>query len=142
MAEGVRVVPSSIGWVDLLWVINNHLQYAAIKNLDGEFVSATPESVAAAGASALPFFQTRAPDFRLFVTNGPGKNVYPVSSFMWLLIYDDTDKKQHSAMIDFLKWVLTDGQKLALKLGYPPLPSSLVEIELHRLGVEYSLSSR
>jgi phosphate transport system substrate-binding protein len=138
VAAIVHEVPGSIGCADLLWVRENHLKYAAVKNFDGEFVSATSDSIMAAGASTLPFIQAKAPDFRLSITNNRGKMAYPVSSFLWILLYDDDDykdKKQHEAMIDFLKWILTNGQELAPKLGYSPLPSRLVDIELRRLDV-------
>ena len=136
MAAIVHEVPGSIGCADLLWVRENHLKYAAVKNFDGEFVSATSDSIAA-GASTLPFIQAKAPDSP-FHNQQSGKMAYPVSSFMWILLYDDDDykdKKQHEAMIDFLKWILTNGQELAPKLGYSPLPSRLVDIELRRLDV-------
>ena len=62
-------------------------------------------------------------DFRVSITNAPGKGVYPISSFTWLLLYENPkDKAQAKVMVDFMKWALTDGQKFAPELGYAPLP--------------------
>lgn len=110
------------------------LKYAAVKNSNGEFVMASPESVTAAGGSAMSSIQAQAPDFRVSLTNAPGKLSYPIASFTWLLLYENSkETKENEVMVDFLKWVLADGQKLALKLGYPALPSDLVQIELKHL---------
>ncbi len=111
------------------------LKYAAVKNSNGEFVMASPESVTAAGASAMSSIQAQAPDFRVSLTNAPGKLSYPIASFTWLLLYENSkETKENEVMVDFLKWVLADGQKLALKLGYPALPKDLVQMELKRLS--------
>lgn len=107
-----------------------------VKNAEVEFVPASPESLTAAAAEAMPFIQNQAPDFRVSITNPPGKKSYPIASFAWLLLYENSEEmKRNEAMVDFLKWILTDGQRLALKLGYPSLPSNLIETELQRLKV-------
>jgi len=70
-------------------------------------------------------------DFRVSITNAPGKGAYPISSFTWLLLYENPkDKAQSKIMVDFLKWALTDGQKLAPPLGYAPLPAEVVKLEM------------
>jgi len=70
-------------------------------------------------------------DFRVSITNAPGKGAYPISSFTWLLLYENPkDKAQGKIMVDFLKWALTDGQKLAPPLGYAPLPAEVVKLEM------------
>lgn len=138
-AEGaaafVPETPGSIGYLPLEIATLRGLEYAAVKNSDGEFVAPSAESVTAAAAAELPSIQTSAPDFRISITNAPGKNSYPIASFIWLAFYQDPgDTKQRDAMVDFLKWILTDGQKLALKVGYPALPNNLIDIELQQLS--------
>jgi phosphate transport system substrate-binding protein len=74
-------------------------------------------------------------DFRVSITNAPGAGAYPISSFTWLLLYEDPkDKAQARIMVDFMKWALTDGQKLASELGYAPLPVEVVARETEALG--------
>jgi len=86
-------------------------------------------AAAAAAASQMP------PDFRVSITNAPGKGVYPISSFTWLLLYENPkDKAQAKAMVDFMKWALSDGQKYCGDLGYAPLPESVVKLELAALA--------
>ena len=95
-------------------------RYGAVQNAAGEFVKASIESVTAAAAAAA---KMPADDFRVSITNAPGQGVYPISSFTWLLLYENPkDKAQAKAMVDFVKWALTDGQKFATELGYAPLP--------------------
>ncbi len=103
-----------------------------VQNSAGEFVRASVETVstaaAAAGGAAMPR------DFRVSITNAPGKNVYPISSFTWLLFYESPkDKGRARAMVDFMKWALTDGQKFAPELGYAPLPPAVVALEMEAL---------
>lgn len=137
-AEGtagfVSQTPGSFGYLPLAFAHaqsrEGSLKYAAVKNSDGEFVMPSPESVTAATASA----KIKPPDFRISITNAPGKTSYPIASFMWLLLYENPkEKKQNEAMVGFLNWALMDGQKVALKLGYPTLPSDLVQVELQQL---------
>jgi phosphate transport system substrate-binding protein len=131
VAGAVRQTPGSIGYVELIYALQNKIAYGAVKSMDGEFVQASIESVSAAAAaasSAMP------PDFRVSITNAPGKGVYPISSFTWLLLYESPrDKSQSKIMVDFLKWALTDGQQFAGALGYAPLPKSVVELEMAAL---------
>ncbi len=73
-------------------------------------------------------------DFRVSITNAPGSGVYPVSSFTWLLLYENPkDKAQAKIMVDFVKWALSDGQKFAGGLGYAPLPEAVIKLELAAL---------
>jgi phosphate transport system substrate-binding protein len=137
-AEGtagfVRHTPGAIGYV---WQNRVHgtEQYGIVQNLDGEFIAASPESLTAASTSAISSIKTESPDFRVSITNAPGKASYPIASFTWLLLYENPkEEKQNETMVSFLKWVLTDGQKVALKLGYPALPNDLVQMELKQLG--------
>jgi phosphate transport system substrate-binding protein len=94
----------------------------------GEFVRASEQSVTAAAASAAGKMPA---DFRVSITNAPGKGVYPISSFTWMLLYEHPrDKALGKIMVDFMKWALTEGQKFAGPLGYAPLPAEVIKMEM------------
>ena len=127
VAGAVRQTPGSIGYVELIYALQNKIAYGAVRSMDGEFVQATTETVSAAAAAAA---KQMPPDFRVSITNAPGKGVYPVSSFTWLLLYESPkDRNQSLIMVEFMKWALTEGQAFAGALGYAPLPRSVVEME-------------
>jgi phosphate transport system substrate-binding protein len=127
VAGAVRQTPGSIGYVELIYALQNKIAYGAVRSMDGEFVQATIDSVAAAASAAATQMP---PDFRVSITNAPGKGVYPISSFTWILLYESPrDKERSRTMVDFMKWALTDGQKFAGDLGYAPLPTGVVELE-------------
>src|SRR5262249_25387508 len=127
----VQQTPGSIGYVELIYALQNKISFGSVKNLDNEFVRASVESVTAAAGSAA---SQMPPDFRVSITNAPGKGVYPISSFTWLLFYESPkDKKQAQLMIDFMKWALTEGQKYCSELGYAPLPDSVVKLEMEAI---------
>ncbi len=127
----VKQTPGSIGYVELVYALQNKIDYGSVQNIAGEFVRSSLESVTAAAgaaASAMP------KDFRVSITNAPGKGVYPISSFTWLLLYENPkDKQRGKIMVDFMKWALTDGQRFAPQLGYAPIPASVVQIEQEAL---------
>ena len=124
----VKQTPGSIGYVELIYAKQNKIDYGLVQNLDGEFVSATLESVTAAASAA---GKAMPKDFRVSITNAPGKTAYPISSFTWLLFYESPkDKQRAKIMVDFMKWALTDGQKYAADLGYAPLPQEVVALEM------------
>jgi phosphate transport system substrate-binding protein len=127
----VTQTPGSIGYVELIYALQNKISYGSVQNMAGEFMKATEASVTAAAAGAA----TKMPaDFRVSITNAEGKGVYPVSSFTWLLLYESPkDKAQSKIMVDFVKGALTDGQKLAGALGYAPLPDEVVKLEMAAL---------
>jgi phosphate transport system substrate-binding protein len=128
----VQQVPGSIGYVELIYALQNKIAYGAVQNLAGEFVRASVASVTAAAASAAAKMPA---DFRVSITNAEGKGAYPISSFTWLLLYENPkDKAQSKAMVDFMKWALGDGQKFASELGYAPLPAEVVKLELAALA--------
>src|SRR5439155_5956029 len=103
----------------------------SVQNMTGEFVRASEASVTAAAAGAVLKMPA---DFRVSITNAEGKGVYPISSFTWLLLYESPkDKAQSKVMVDFVKWMLSDGQKFAGQLGYAPLPDAVVKLELAAL---------
>ena len=124
--------PGSIGYVELIYALQNKISYGQVQNVNGEFVKATVDSVTAAAAGAAPDMPA---DFRVSITNAPGPGVYPISSFTWLLLYENPMDKAHSqAMVDFMKWALADGQKYCADLGYAPLPAKVVELETAALA--------
>jgi phosphate transport system substrate-binding protein len=123
----VRQSPGSLGYVELIYALQTKISYGAVQNMAGEFVKASTQAVTAAAAEAAAKMP---PDFRVSITNAPGTGVYPISSFTWLLFYENPkDKVQAKAMVDFMKWALTDGQKYAVELGYAPLPEAVVKME-------------
>ena len=127
----VKQTPGSIGYVELIYALRNKIACGSVQNMDGTFVSASVGSVTAAAASAAGKMPA---DFRVSITNAPGKDAYPISSFTWLLFYENPkDKRMAKAMVDFMKWALADGQKFAGDLGYAPLPEEVVKLEMAAL---------
>jgi phosphate transport system substrate-binding protein len=127
----VKQTPGAFGYVELIYAIQNKIEYGSVQNQAGEFVRSSLDSVTAAAASASSNMPA---DFRVSITNAPGKGVYPISSFTWMLFYEDPkDKKLAKIMAEFMKWALTDGQKFAPDLGYAPVPKSVVKLEMDAL---------
>jgi phosphate transport system substrate-binding protein len=128
----VTQTPGSIGYVELIYALQNKIAYGSVENMSGEFVRGSVESVTTAAAAAAGKMPA---DFRVSITNAPGKGVYPISSFTWLLLYENPkDKAMSKVMTDFVKWALTDGQKYASGLGYAPLPAEVVKLEMAQLA--------
>jgi phosphate transport system substrate-binding protein len=128
----VQQTPNSIGYVELIYAVQNKMPYGKVKNAAGAFVKADLASVTAAAAGAAKEIPD---DFRVSITNAPGKAAYPISSFTWLLIpakIDDAAKKK--AITDFLHWMLTDGQKMTESLTYAPLPKPVVAKEIKAIS--------
>jgi phosphate transport system substrate-binding protein len=127
----VKQTPGSIGYVELIYALQNNISYGPVQNADGNFINASVAAVTAAASAAA---KAMPPDFRVSITNAPGKDVYPISSFTWLLFYESPkDKKTAATMVDFMKWALGAGQKFAPDLGYAPLPQEVVAMELEAL---------
>ena len=128
----VSQTPGAIGYVELIYALQTKTSYGSVQNAAGEFVKASVDAVTKAAAGAA----TNMPaDFRVSITNAAGKGIYPISSFTWLLLYEDAkDKAQAKTMVDFVKWALGDGQKYCSELGYAPLPPSVVKLELAALA--------
>lgn len=124
----VQQTPGAIGYVELIYAVQNKINYGSVQNLNGKFVKASNDTVTAAAAGAVKQMPA---DFRVSITNAPGDTAYPISSFTWLLFYENPkDKAQSKIMVDFLKWAITDGQKFAPDLGYAPLPKEIVDLEM------------
>jgi|ERR1035441_844237 phosphate transport system substrate-binding protein len=123
----VKQTPNSIGYVELIFAVQQKMGYGDVKNAAGNFVKADLASVteAAAGAS-----KNMPADFRVSITNSPGKTSYPISSFTWLLIPSEIpDANKSKTVKAFLKWMLADGQKYAAGLSYAPLPKEVLARE-------------
>ena len=123
VAGMIRQMQGSIGYVELIYAVQNHIAYGSVKNAAGQFVKASLDSVTAAAASV----KNMPVDFRVSITNAPGKDAYPISSFTWLLIPTPSKDAAKGKIIgDFLNWMVADGQKMTADLSYAPLPESVV----------------
>src|SRR5258708_22358710 len=123
----VKETPNSIGYVELIYAIQNKMPYGRVRNAGGAFVKADLNGVSAAAAAAAKSMQD---DFRVSITNADGKTAYPISSFTWLLIPTKiSDASKRDALKGFLHWMVTDGQKFAEPLAYAKLPKEVVEKE-------------
>jgi len=125
-------MPNSIGYVELIYALQNKMGYGLVKNSSGNFIKASIESVSEAAASAVKEMPA---DFRVSITNAPGKNAYPVSTFTWLLIPDKFEDKAKGAVVKaFLQWMLADGQKDCAALQYASLPKAVVAKEAQQIA--------
>jgi len=131
VAGFVKQTPDSIGYVELVYALQTKLASGLVQNAGGKFVKPDLASVTAAAASAS---KTMPDDFRVSITMAPGADAYPIASYTWLLVpVQPADGRKGAIMVDFLRWALSDGQKLAEKLGYAPLPPEVVAKELETL---------
>jgi phosphate transport system substrate-binding protein len=127
VAGYVRQMPGAIGYVELIYALQNKISYGEVKNASGNFVRASIEGVTAAAASV----KTIPADYRVSITNAPGATAYPISSFTWLLVpLKSADPKKGAVLRDMLSWIVKTGEGEASSLSYAPLPASLVEKEL------------
>jgi phosphate transport system substrate-binding protein len=125
VADLIATTPDAIGYVELTYAIRGKLSFGQVQNAAGQFVKAELWSVTAAAAESA---QSMPDDFRVSITNAPGQNAYPISSFTWILVpakIADTAKKQ--ALVAFLNWGLTDGQTFADSLSYSRLPDAVIK---------------
>jgi len=121
----VKQVSGSIGYVELAYALQNGLTYALIQNKDGKYPEPSLATTTAAVAGGL---KTIPADFRVSITNMPGKDSYPICGFTWFLVFQKySDAAKGKALVDFLKWSMTDGQKMGPALYYPELPASLTK---------------
>jgi phosphate transport system substrate-binding protein len=128
----VKQTPGSLGYTEPAYANQNQITFGSVQNAAGQFVKASAAGATAAAAGAAGHMPA---DFRVSITNAPGEQAYPIASFTWMLFYENPeDKAQARAMVDFMKWALTDGQTFASDLGYAPLPPSVVEMEMKALG--------
>jgi phosphate transport system substrate-binding protein len=128
----IKQTPNSFGYVELIYAIQNKLPYGRVRNSSGSFIKADLASVTAAAAGAA---KNMPDDFRVSITDAPGKTAYPISSFTWLLVpakFSDAGKRD--AIKGFVKWMLADGQNYTEALSYAKLPKEVVAKELKALN--------
>jgi phosphate transport system substrate-binding protein len=129
----VKQTPNSIGYVELIYAVQNKMGYGSVKNAAGAFVKADSNTVTEAAAAAA---KNMPDDFRVSITNAAGKNAYPISTFTWLLIPDKIENATKKKSIsDFLKWMMTTGQADAEGLSYAPLPKPVVAKEEKQIAL-------
>jgi phosphate transport system substrate-binding protein len=126
VAGMIRQLPGSIGYVELIYALQNNIPYGSVRNAAGAFVKASLEGVTAAAASA----PKMPADFRVSITNSPGKDAYPIASFTWLLIPAQSKNPATGKILaDFLNWMVADGQKMTSALSYASLPDNVAAKE-------------
>ena len=125
VAGQVKQTPGAVGYVELAYAKQNNLPFASIKNAAGNFVAPSPEGMTAAAAGVADKLPANT-DYRLSIVNAAGANAYPISSFTWILVYQQqADSVKGRKLKDFMKWALTEGEKQASALDYAPLPASM-----------------
>src|SRR3984885_13319699 len=126
VAGSIRQLQGAIGYVELIYAVQNNIPYGSVRNAAGVFLKGFLEGGTAGGGSA----PKMPADFRVSITNAPGKDAYPISSFTWLLIPQQSqDAAKGKILADFLNWMVTDGQKMTNALSYAALPDSVVQKE-------------
>jgi len=126
VAGMVRQMEGAFGYVELIYALQNNISFGPVKNTAGNFVKASLESTTAAAASV----KTMPADFRVSITNPLGKDAYPIASFTWLLVPADwKDKNKEKIIVDFLNWMLDQGQNMTADLNYAPLPDAVKQKE-------------
>ena len=133
VTQQVKQLEGTIGYVELIYAVSNKLPYAKVKNAAGNFVVPSLESATAAAASAKFAKDT---DFRVSITNAPGAQTYPITSFTWLLVRPDSKDAAKAKLVrDFLTWMVTpDAQAMATQLSYAPLPAEVVALLKPRIA--------
>jgi phosphate transport system substrate-binding protein len=132
VTQQVKQTEGALGYVELIYAISNKLPYAQVKNVAGNFISPSLETVTAAAAGMKLAKDT---DFRVSITNAPGEQAYPIASFTWLLVKKDNNDAAKAKLIRaFLTWMITpEAQKMASDLHYAPLPDPVVSLVQSRL---------
>ena len=126
VAGVIRQMQGALGYVELIYALQNNIAFGSVQNASGSFVKASLASTTAAAAS----MKTMPPDFRVSITNAPGKDAYPIASFTWLLVPAQWKDGGKSKMFtDFLTWMLDNGQGMVEQLNYAPLPKEVAEKE-------------
>ena len=133
VAGMVHQTPNSIGYVELIYALQNKMAFGAVKNASGKFVKGSLAGVTAAADAMVSKIPA---DFRVSITNATGPTVYPISTFTYLLIPSTiTDSAKRTAIVGFLQWMLTNGQGTVEKLNYSRLPQSLIAREHQQISL-------
>ena len=129
VAGQIKQTPGALGYVELIYAIQNKMSFGEVKNSAGNFAKPSIESITAALAAAdIP------DDFRFSITNAPGPDAYPIAGATWLLVYEQQkDAAKGKKLVEFLKWAAKDGEKMAKDLQYAPMPESLRQRVLKRI---------
>ncbi len=131
VAGQVKRTPGSIGYVELVYALQNKITFGAVKNQAGAFIKGSVASVSAAGAGAAANIPA---DLRVSITDAPGRKAYPISGFVWVLVYADQESKtKGKALADFFWWVVHEGQKAAEPLDYAPIPDPVVKLSEEKI---------
>lgn len=126
VAGQIKRTPGALGYVELIYALQNKINFGPIKNRAGDFVKASAKSVSAAGAATAADIP---PDLRVSITDAPGEGAYPVSGFVWVIVdAEQGSKAKGKATADFIWWVIHDGQKAAKPLDYAAIPPSVVKL--------------
>jgi phosphate transport system substrate-binding protein len=124
VAGQIKTTPGAVGYIELAYAKQTNQPYAHVKNADGQFVDATEDNISAAAAALAKDMPA---DYRVSITNAPGPTSYPISSFTYILVYEDTKNDgKAKALSDFLTWAIHDGQEMGPPLHYAKLPAELV----------------
>jgi phosphate transport system substrate-binding protein len=134
VANQVKATEGGIGYVEWAFATAQKLSYADLTNKDGKSVSASVAGVEAASAASLKEFPA---DFKVSITDAPGAESYPICGYTFVLVYQDLsylkDKAQAQALVDYIKWCVTDGQAMVGTLGYAALPKDAQAKVLEKL---------
>ncbi|WP_339060026.1 phosphate ABC transporter substrate-binding protein PstS [Tepidibacillus marianensis] len=132
VAAQIQNAKNTIGYVELAYVIQNNMSSALVKNKDGNFVTPSLDTVTAAAAGAAQSFQN---DMKSSLVNQPGKDAYPIVGTTWALVYEKSplDQAKTKQVVDFIKYLVTDGQQYSKDLGYAPLPKEIQDLDLKEL---------
>lgn len=123
----VRQLPGAIGYVELIYALQNHMSFGAVKNAAGKWITASIASTTAAASSV----KNMPDDFRVSITNAPGADAYPISSFSWIIApIADPNPANRKVLKDLLSWIVKSGQDDSAALSYAPLPQNVVDKEL------------
>jgi phosphate transport system substrate-binding protein len=123
----VQQTPGAVGYIELIYALANKIPFAELQNRAGKWIDASLDSVTAAAAGAA---NNMPADFRVSITDSPGPDAYPISSFTYLLVYPQySDKTKGEQVKKFVQWALSEGQKFAPSLNYAPLPAQVVKLE-------------
>ena len=129
----VKQTPGAIGYVELAYAKENHLPVAELKNQAGNWVKPSLEGATACAAGVASNLPADT-DFRVSIVNAPGADAYPISSFTWLLVYQNMDNADKAKkLVDFITWALHDGEGEVAALDYAPLPANMVDLEMKQL---------
>jgi phosphate transport system substrate-binding protein len=132
VAGMVHNSPYSFGYVELIYALQNHMDYGLVRNAAGRYMKGSTAGVTAAAAADAKNIPA---DYRVSITNAPGADSYPISSFTWLLLPRDwPDQGKAKVMVDFLHWMLQHGEAEASSMAYAPLPKAVADREMQTIN--------